>query len=186
MTNNITLSSKGVTMQPFPSKIPLTRATYRLETSRFSKASLCGEKDGSRNQSLLEFSADRISTRKSAYMYTYLYGHHIYSKGKDQPGKVANPARGQLIADGPQRYHPDCGHLRIFPSLPGSRLTIFYHDVSSALLQLVDQWLDFYLLTFPRFPLWKKEHKFWFDKNRTRDFRTCRCAGYLLDHLSDE
>ena len=23
-------------------------------------------------------------------------GHHIYSKGKDRPGKVANPARGQL------------------------------------------------------------------------------------------
>ena len=28
---------------------------------------------------------------------TVLNGHHIvYSKGKDQPGKVANPARGQL------------------------------------------------------------------------------------------
>ena len=26
-----------------------------------------------------------------------LNGHHeVYSKGKDQPGKVANPARGQL------------------------------------------------------------------------------------------
>ena len=25
-----------------------------------------------------------------------MYGHHIYSKGKVQPGKVANPARGQL------------------------------------------------------------------------------------------
>ena len=26
-----------------------------------------------------------------------MYGHHIYySKGKDQPGQVANPARGQL------------------------------------------------------------------------------------------
>ena len=26
-----------------------------------------------------------------------MYGHHIYSrKGKDQPGKAANPARGQL------------------------------------------------------------------------------------------
>ena len=30
---------------------------------------------------------------------------------------------------------------RIFPSLPGSRLTIFYRDASSALLQLVNQWL---------------------------------------------
>ena len=28
-----------------------------------------------------------------------MYGHHIYSKGKDQPGKVANPALGQLNRD---------------------------------------------------------------------------------------
>ena len=34
--------------------------------------------------------------------------------------------------------------------------------------------VEFYLLTFPRFPLRKKEH-------RTHDFRTSRCAGYLLD-----
>ena len=32
---------------------------------------------------------------------------------------------------------------RTFPSLPGSRLTIFYRDASSALLQLVNQWLNF-------------------------------------------
>ena len=32
---------------------------------------------------------------------------------------------------------------RIFPSLPDSRLTIFYRDASSALLQLVNQWLNF-------------------------------------------
>ena len=31
---------------------------------------------------------------------------------------------------------------RIFPSLPGLRLTIFYRDASSALLQLVNQWLS--------------------------------------------
>ena len=28
-------------------------------------------------------------------MYVCMYGH-TYSKGMDQPGKVANPARGQL------------------------------------------------------------------------------------------
>ena len=83
---------------------------------------------------------------------------------------------------------PSClWSLRIFPSLPGSRLTIFYRDASSALLQLVNQWLSFtYLPTFPRFPLRKKEHKSYFDKNRTHDFRTSRCAGYLLDHSGDE
>ena len=39
---------------------------------------------------------------------------------------------------------PSClWSLRIFPSLPGSRLTIFYRDASSALSQLVNQWLNF-------------------------------------------
>ena len=42
--------------------------------------------------------------------------------------------------------------------------------------------VEFYLLTFPRFPLRKKEHKSYFGKNRTNDFRTSRCAAYLLDH----
>ena len=41
-------------------------------------------------------------------------------------------------------------------------------------------------LMFPRFPLQKKEHKSYFGKNRTHDFRTSRCAGYLLDHSGDE
>ena len=44
--------------------------------------------------------------------------------------------------------------------------------------------VEFNLLTFPRFPLRKKEHKSYFGKNRTHDFRTInsRCADYLLDH----
>ena len=46
--------------------------------------------------------------------------------------------------------------------------------------------VEFYLLTFPRFPLRKKEPKSYFGKNRTHDFRTSRCAGYLLDHSGDE
>ena len=46
--------------------------------------------------------------------------------------------------------------------------------------------VEFYLLTFPRFPLRKKEHKSYFGKNRTHDFRTSRCAGCLLDHSGDE
>ena len=46
--------------------------------------------------------------------------------------------------------------------------------------------VEFYLLTFPRFPLRKKEHKSYFGKNRTHDFRTSRCAGYPLDHSGDD
>ena len=45
--------------------------------------------------------------------------------------------------------------------------------------------VEFYLLMFPRFPLRKKEHKSYFGKNRTHDFRTSRCAVYLLDHSGD-
>ena len=46
--------------------------------------------------------------------------------------------------------------------------------------------VEFYLLTFPRFPLRKEEHKSYFGKNRTHDFRTSRCADYLLDHSGDD
>ena len=46
--------------------------------------------------------------------------------------------------------------------------------------------VEFYLLMFPRFPLRKKEHKSCFGKNRTHDFRTSRCADYLLDHSGDK
>ena len=45
--------------------------------------------------------------------------------------------------------------------------------------------VEFYLLMFPRFPLRKKEHKSYFGKNQTDNFRTSRCAGYLLDHSGD-
>ena len=39
---------------------------------------------------------------------------------------------------------PSClWSLRTFPSLAGSRLTIFHRDASSALLQLFNQWLNF-------------------------------------------
>ena len=39
--------------------------------------------------------------------------------------------------------------------------------------------VKFYLLTFPRFPLRMKEHKSYFGKNRTHDFRTSRCVCRL-------
>ena len=40
--------------------------------------------------------------------------------------------------------------------------------------------VELYLLTFPRFPLRKKEHKSYFGKNRTHDFRTSRCAAIQI------
>ena len=46
--------------------------------------------------------------------------------------------------------------------------------------------VEFYSLAFPRFPLRKKEQKSYFGKNRTHDFRTSRCAGYLIDYSGDE
>ena len=75
---------------------------------------------------------------------------------------------------------------RIFPSLPGSRLTIFLSRCKFSTLTTRQPMVEFYLLTLPRFPLRKKEHKSYFGKNRTHDFRTNRCADYLLDHSGDE
>ena len=76
---------------------------------------------------------------------------------------------------------------RIFPSLPGSRLTTFLSRCKFSTLTTRQPMVEFYLLlTFPPFPLRKKEHKSYFGKNRTNDFRTSRCADYLLDHSGDE
>ena len=76
---------------------------------------------------------------------------------------------------------------RIFPSLPGSRLTIFLSRCKFSTLTTRQPMVEFYLLTLPRFPLRKKEHKSYFGKNRTHNSRTTsRCAAYLLDNLGDD
>ena len=47
---------------------------------------------------------------------------------------------------------------RILPSISGSRFTIFYCYASSALLQLVNQWLNFtYYHVLSRFPLQRRK-----------------------------
>ena len=46
-----------------------------------------------------------------------------------------------LIADGPHHYHPTCGHKGSSHLSPVHALHFFYRDASSALLQLVNQWL---------------------------------------------
>ena len=48
-----------------------------------------------------------------------------------------------LIADGPHHYHPACGHKGSSHLSPVHALQFFYRDASSALLQLVNQWLKF-------------------------------------------
>ena len=46
---------------------------------------------------------------------------------------------------------------RIFPSLPGSSLRIFYRDASSALLQLVNQWLNLKdAISMPAWTPWQR------------------------------
>ena len=84
-----------------------------------------------------------------------------------------------LIADGPHHYNPACGHkgsshLRFTPYN-------FLSRCKFSTLTARQPMVEIYLLTFPRFPLRKKEHKSYFGKNRTHDFRTSRCASYLLD-----
>ena len=96
-----------------------------------------------------------------------------------------------LTAEGPQRARlpiipptatlPSClWSRRIFPSLPDSRLfMIFYRDASSALLQLVNQWLIFLIYDEKRSPAFRhgsQNKKYDFRKNRTHGFRTSRCT----------
>ena len=90
-----------------------------------------------------------------------------------------------IIADGPHHCHPACGHKG---SSHLSRFTPynFLSRCKFSTLTTRQPMVEFYLLTFPRFPLRKKEHKSYFGKNRTHDFRTSRCAAYLLDHSGDE
>ena len=87
-----------------------------------------------------------------------------------------------LTADGPHYYHPACGHKGSSHLSPRfSRLTSFLTKNQSNFLSRCkfstlttrQPMVEFYLLTFPRFPLRKKEHKSYFGKkNRTHDFRT--------------
>ena len=80
---------------------------------------------------------------------------------------------------------PSCLWLpRIFPSLPGSRLTIFYRGASSTTRQPM---VEFYFNSRSHHFRYGRQNKNpTFDENRTHDFRTKRCAGYLLDHSGDE
>ena len=86
-----------------------------------------------------------------------------------------------FIADGPDHYHPACGHTGSSHLSPVHALQFFYRDASSALLQLVNQWLNF---TYSRSHAFRYERKKLNSggKNRSHDFRTTtsRCADYLL------
>ena len=97
-----------------------------------------------------------------------------------------------LIADGPHHYHPACGHKGSSTSYlsPVHALQFFYRDASSALLQLVNQWLNF---TYSRshafrYLVRKKERKSYFGRI---ELTTSALAGvqityYLIDHSGDE
>ena len=61
-----------------------------------------------------------------------------------------------LIAVGPHHYHPACGHKGSFHLCPVHALQFFYRDASSALLQLVNQWLNF---TYSRSHAFRYERK---------------------------
>ena len=103
-----------------------------------------------------------------------------------------------LMADGPQHARlpipptatlplPSClWSRRIFPSLPGSRLENFYRDASSALLQLVNQWLNF---------TYSRSHAFRYGRQNKNPALTrielttsalVGVRGYLLDHSAIE
>ena len=63
-----------------------------------------------------------------------------------------------LIADGPHHYHPACGHKGSSHLSPVHALQFFYRDASSALLQLVNQWLNF---------IYSRSHAFRYERKNT-------------------
>ena len=72
------------------------------------------------------------------------------------------------------------------PISPGFTPYDFLSRCKFSTLTTLQPMVGFYLPTFQRFPFRQEEHKSYFGKNRTRAFRTSRCAGYLLDHSGDE
>ena len=63
-----------------------------------------------------------------------------------------------LIVDGPHHYHPACGHKGSSHLSPVHALQFFYRDASSALLQLVNQWLNF---------TYSRSHAFRYERKKT-------------------
>ena len=61
-----------------------------------------------------------------------------------------------IIADGPHHCHPACGHKGSSHLSPVHALQFFYRDASSALLQLVNLWLNF---TYSRSHAFRYERK---------------------------
>ena len=92
-----------------------------------------------------------------------------------------------LIADEPHHYHPACGHKGSSPLSPAHALQFFiamqvqhsYYNLST------NGWILF--THVPTLSVTKERtQKSYFGKNRTHDFRTSRCAAYLLDHSGDK
>ena len=69
-----------------------------------------------------------------------------------------------LIADGPHHYHPACGHKGSSHLSPVHALHFFLSRCKFSTLTTHQPMVEFYLLTFLRFPLRKKEHKSYFGK----------------------
>ena len=96
---------------------------------------------------------------------------------------TANGAQRARLPIPPSAKLPSCLlSLRIFLSLPSHRLSIFYRDASSAVLQLVNQWLDFTFSRFYAFRYVRRKKNSAFNKNRTHDFRSnkSKCVQIFL------
>ena len=83
-----------------------------------------------------------------------------------------------------QRRHPACGHEG-----PSHLSLVFAYDFfvqcKFSILTTCQLMVEFYLLTFSRFPVRKKEHNFLFSQLTTSALLLGECS-YLLDHSSDE
>ena len=82
--------------------------------------------------------------------------HGWIRSGSVNVRKQQQQQQQQLIADGPHHYHPACGHKGSSHLSPVHTLQLFYRDASAALLQLVNQRLNF---TYSRSHAFRYERK---------------------------
>ena len=89
---------------------------------------------------------------------------HLWSMGLNVLGYQSRPL---------QRYHPACCHKGPSRLSQVHALMIFYRGANSALLQLVNQWLNFtYSSRSHAFRYRRKKKNNGFHNNRTHNFRT--------------
>ena len=107
-------------------------------------------------------SSERLAANRAYALLEVPIGTVVWRDFIDQQGRIQR-CRTEVyfflsffFFHGPHHYHPACGHKGSSHLSPVHALQFFYRDASSALLQLVSQWLNF---TYSRSHAFRYERK---------------------------